>query len=145
MKLNYKKTWEMVIHGKISRPLPDPLTMISRKSWLKILGGTFQENPIIWDMHFDELMIKACSRMFIIWTCKYYRFSRTELDLLFYSIILSILIFGVKFFGKIKVCKTSPLPVCNEKENWRYQKHLHISCQLPRVIQALDKRNREKM
>ena len=25
MKLNLKKTWEMVIHGKISRPLPEPL------------------------------------------------------------------------------------------------------------------------
>ena len=33
----------MVIHGKISRPLPEPLPMITRKSWLKILGVTFQE------------------------------------------------------------------------------------------------------
>ena len=52
MKLNLKKTWEMVIHGKISRPLPEPLPMITRKSWLKILGVTFQENPTMctWDL-----------------------------------------------------------------------------------------------
>ena len=32
MKLKLlKKTWEMVIHGKISRPLPEPLPMITRK------------------------------------------------------------------------------------------------------------------
>ncbi|CAB4044485.1 Hypothetical predicted protein, partial [Paramuricea clavata] len=62
MKLNYKKTWEMVIRGKITRPLPAPLPMIVRKSWLKILGVTFQENPSMWDMHLDELMSEACSR-----------------------------------------------------------------------------------
>ncbi len=58
MKLNFKKTWEMVIHGKITRPLPAPLPMIVHKSWLKILGVTFQENPSMWDMHLDELMSK---------------------------------------------------------------------------------------
>ena len=31
MELNYKKTWEMVIRGKITRPLPAPLPMIVRK------------------------------------------------------------------------------------------------------------------
>jgi hypothetical protein len=61
MKLNYKKTWEMVIRGKITRPLPAPLPMIVHKSWLKILGVTLQENPSMWDMHLDELMSKACT------------------------------------------------------------------------------------
>ncbi|CAB4022803.1 Hypothetical predicted protein, partial [Paramuricea clavata] len=99
MKLNYKKTWEMVIRGKITRPLPAPLPMIVRKSWLKILGVTFQENPSMWDMHLDELMSKACSRMYIIRICKYYGFSRKELDLLFHSLILSILVFGIEVWG----------------------------------------------
>ena len=74
----YKKTWGMVIRGKITRPLPAPLPMIVRKSWLKILGVTFQENSSMWDMHLDELMSKACSRMYIIRICKYYGFSRKE-------------------------------------------------------------------
>ena len=84
MELNYKKTWEIVIRGKITRPLPAPLPMIVRKSWLKILGVTFQENPSMWDMHLDELMSKAGSRMYIIRICKYYGFSRKELDLLYH-------------------------------------------------------------
>ncbi|CAB4001689.1 Hypothetical predicted protein [Paramuricea clavata] len=72
MKLNYKKTWEMVIRGKITRPLPAPLPMIVRKSWLKILGVTFQENPSMWDMHLDELIN---------------------------DLILSILVFGIEVWG----------------------------------------------
>ena len=99
MKLNLKKTWEMVIHGKISRPLPEPLPMITRKSWLKILGVTFQENPTMWDLQMNELMSRACSRLYIIRTCKYYGFSSKELDLLFHSLILSILVFGIEVWG----------------------------------------------
>ena len=37
MKLNFKKTWERVIRGKLPRPLSEPLPMITRKSWLKLL------------------------------------------------------------------------------------------------------------
>ena len=89
----------MVIHGKISRPLPEPLPMITRKSWLKILGVTFQENPTMWDLQMNELMSRACSRLYIIRTCKYYGFSSKELDLLFHSLILSILVFGIEVWG----------------------------------------------
>ena len=86
----------MVIHGKISRPLPEPLPMITRNSWLKILGVTFQENnPTMWDLQMNELMSRACSRLYIIRTCKYYGFSSKELDLL----ILSILVFGIGVWG----------------------------------------------
>ena len=50
-------------------------------------------------MHLDELMSKAFSRMYIIRICKYYGFSRKELDLLFHSLILFILIFGIEVWG----------------------------------------------
>ena len=60
---------------------------ITRKSWLKILGVTFQENPTMWDLQMNELMSRACSRLYIIRTCKYYGFSSKELDLLFHSLI----------------------------------------------------------
>ena len=72
---------------KISRPLPEPLPMITRKSWLKILGVTFQENPTMWDLQMNELMSRVCSRLYIIRTCKYNGFSSKELDLLFHSLI----------------------------------------------------------
>ena len=38
MKLNLTKTWEMVVHGRISKPLTPLLQGIERKSWLKLLG-----------------------------------------------------------------------------------------------------------
>ena len=89
----------MVIHGKISRPLPEPLPMIIRKSWLKILGVTFQENPTMWDLQMNELIRRVCSRLYIIRTCKYFGFSSKELDLLFHRLILSILVFGIEVWG----------------------------------------------
>ena len=54
MRLNFKKTCGTVIHGKIYRSLPEHWLMITRESWLKILGVTFQENPFMWDLHLDE-------------------------------------------------------------------------------------------
>ena len=62
MSLNLTKTWEMVIHGKVSQSslsqsLPNPLPTITRKTtWLKFLGITFQHNPCNWDMHFEDLI-----------------------------------------------------------------------------------------
>ncbi len=37
--------------------------------------------------------------MYIIRICKYYGFSRKELDLLFHSLILSILVFGIEVWA----------------------------------------------
>jgi hypothetical protein len=45
------------------RPLPAPIVGIERKSWLKLLGVTFQENPCCWDLHIDDLLSKASGRM----------------------------------------------------------------------------------
>ncbi|CAB4009901.1 Hypothetical predicted protein [Paramuricea clavata] len=45
MTLNVSKTWEMVVHGGSMKPLPAPIVGNERKSWLKLLGVTFQENP----------------------------------------------------------------------------------------------------
>lgn len=45
MKLNLTKTWEMVVHGRISKQLPPLVQGIERKSWLRLLGIIFQENP----------------------------------------------------------------------------------------------------
>ena len=54
MTLNLSKTWEMVVHGGSMRPLPASIVGIERKSWLKLLGVTFQENPCCWDLHIDD-------------------------------------------------------------------------------------------
>ena len=42
MKLNLTKTREMVVHGRISKPLPPLVQGIERKSWLKLLAIIFR-------------------------------------------------------------------------------------------------------
>jgi hypothetical protein len=34
-----------------------------RKTWLKLLGVTLQDNPCNWDLHFEEMLKKASGRM----------------------------------------------------------------------------------
>ena len=94
VELNFTKTWEIIIDGNTTHPLPDPLPTITRKSWLKILGVTLHEKPGNWDNHFNEIISKAGSRMYILRVCKYYGFSKKDLDLLFHSLIVSALVFG---------------------------------------------------
>ena len=60
MPLNMKKTCEMVVRGNVSRPLPDPIPTIERKTWLRILGITLPDNPCNWDLHFEELIKQVC-------------------------------------------------------------------------------------
>ena len=62
--------------------------MIERKTWLKILGTILQENPSNWDIHFDQLINKANSRMQIMRVRKYYGMTVEQLDLLFSSLCM---------------------------------------------------------
>ena len=45
MSLNLGKTWEMLMKGKTEKDQPDPLQYIKRKSNVKLLGVTFEDNP----------------------------------------------------------------------------------------------------
>ena len=65
MSLNLGKTWEMLMKGKTEKDQPDPLQYIKRKSNLKLLGVTFEDNPTNWDTHFDYMLSKASSRLYI--------------------------------------------------------------------------------
>ena len=64
MKLNLTKSRGIVVNGRISKPLPPLVQGIERKSWLKLLGIIFQENPSDWDLHVDNLLRKASSRLY---------------------------------------------------------------------------------
>ena len=44
MSLNLNKTWEMVVSGKSTNPLPEPIAGIERKTWLKLLETTLQND-----------------------------------------------------------------------------------------------------
>ena len=70
-----------------------------RKSWLKILGITLKDNPCNWDIQMHELISKARSRMYIMRVCKHYGLSKKQLDLLFNSLIMPIIIYGIELWG----------------------------------------------
>ena len=99
MKLNLTKTWEMVVHGRISKPLPPLVQGIERKSWLKLLGIIFQENPSDWDLHVDNLLRKASSRLYILRVCKYFGYPKEQLTKLFDLLIMSLFLYGIEIWG----------------------------------------------
>ena len=99
MKINLKKTWQLLLRGKGARIPPEPLDIIDRNDKLNLLGVTFEENPMNWDTQFEYLLSKASSRLYILRLCRHYKYSISSLDLLFQSLILSILIYGIEVWG----------------------------------------------
>ena len=97
MKLNLTKTWEMVVHGRISIPLPPLVQGIKRKSWLKLLAIIFQENLSDRDLHVDNLLRKASSRLYILRVCKYFGYPKDQLTKLFDLLIMSLFCTELRF------------------------------------------------
>ena len=97
--LNLSKTWEMVIRRKTRKPLPEAISNIQRKSELKLLGVTFNKQPCNWDTHFDHMLGKASSRLYILRVCKYYGYSREELTTLFDSLIMSLFTYAIEVWA----------------------------------------------
>ena len=56
----------MVVQSGSTKPLPTPIVGIEQKSWLKLLGTTFQDNPCSWDLHVNDLLSKTSGRMYIL-------------------------------------------------------------------------------
>ena len=103
MSLNLGKTWEMLIKGKTEKDQPDPVQYIKGKSNLKLLGVFFEDNPTNWDTHFDHMLSKASSRLYILRVCKHYGFSVDYLNLLFKSLILSIVTYAIEVWGELSI------------------------------------------
>lgn len=97
--LNLDKTWEVVLNGKSSKTLPDPIQGIKRRDWLKLLGVTFQDKPCNWDKHFQFMISKACGRLYILRVCKFYGYSKEDLHLLFNSLIMSVFYFAIEVWA----------------------------------------------
>ena len=89
----------MVVHGRISKPLPPLVQGIERKSWLKLLGIIFQENPSDWDLHVDNLLRKASSRLYILRVCKYFGYPKEQLTKLFHLLIMSLFLQWIEIWG----------------------------------------------
>ena len=90
MKLNLKKTWEMVIRGKSVKPVPEEIPNIERRDELKLLGVFFNETRTHWDKQFDTLLGKASSRLCILSICKFYCYSLNELTTLYNSLRVNV-------------------------------------------------------
>ncbi len=93
------KTWEMVVRGRTTKPLPLQLDGTERKNWLKLLGMAFQDDPCCWDLQVDALLSKAASRMYIIRVCRSYGYTKENLHLLFETLILSLFHYGIEVWG----------------------------------------------
>ena len=98
MSLNFTKTWEMCMHGKTTKLSPPELPGIKRKSWFKLLGVTFQEDVTNWDIHIDNMLSKASSRMYILRVCKSYGYSKDQLNNLFNSLVTSVFLYGIEAY-----------------------------------------------
>ena len=99
MSLNLSKTWEMLVSGGTLKPLPPATVGIERKKWLKLLGITFQDDPRCWDLHVDNLLSKAGSRIHILRIYRSYGYSRDYLSKLFDSLIISLFLYGIEVWG----------------------------------------------
>ena len=81
----------MVLRRKTTKQAPDALPSVVRKpAELQLLGVTFNQDPCNWDTHFDFLLRKASSRLYIMRVCKFYGYTQEELTALFYSLIMSL-------------------------------------------------------
>jgi len=85
--------------------LPEPVDGIIRKSELKLLGVTVNEDPCNWDVQFENMLSKASSRLYILRVCKYYGFSLQELTLLFDSLIMSLFTYAIEVWASAHYCK----------------------------------------
>ena len=99
MSLNMDKTYEMNVRGKRLITVPSCIPSIKRKTWFKLHGVTLEEIQTRWDRHFEEMLSKASERMYIIRVCKYYGFTAKQLDLLFYSLIMSLFTYAIELWG----------------------------------------------
>ena len=89
----------MVVCGKTSKPLSEPICDIERKEELALQGVTFNEHLGNWNTHFEYMISKASSRLYIVRVCKYFGYTLQELTLLFDSLIMSIFVYAIKVWA----------------------------------------------
>ena len=81
--------------GSLKVP-PAPLAIVERKTKLKLLGVTFEDDPVNWHSHIDHVLSKASSRLYILRVCRFYGFAKEQLDLLFQSLIISVFTYAIE-------------------------------------------------
>ena len=97
--LNLSKTWEMLLKSRSPEVPPAPLAIVERKTRLKLLGVTFEPDPMNWDTHIDHVLSKASSHLYILRVCKFYGYLKEQLDALFPSLIISVFAYAIGAWG----------------------------------------------
>ena len=99
MTLNLNKRWEILLKSRSPKVPPAPLAIVERKTQLKLLGVTFEADPMNWDTHIDHVLSNASSRLYILRVCKFYGYPKEPLDLLFQSLIISVFTYAIEVWG----------------------------------------------
>ena len=95
MTINLTKTKEMVVKGKVERPLPTVTFDINQEEFLKLLGVCLHSNPTNRDKQIDALLSKAGRRIHILRVCKTPGYSLDFLQHLFHSLIIPIFTYSI--------------------------------------------------
>ena len=82
MTLYLNKTWEILLKSSSLKVPPAPLAIVERKTKLKLLGVTFEADPVNWHTHIDHVLSRASSRLYILRVCRFYGYPKEQLDLL---------------------------------------------------------------
>ena len=72
---------------------------MEHKTTLKLLGVTFEDDPVNWDSHIDHVLSKASSCLYILRVCRFYDYPKKQLDLLFKSLIISVFTYAIEVWG----------------------------------------------
>ena len=103
MKLNLKRSWEMVVHGRISKPLPPLAKGIERKCWLKLWHNFWGESiglgPSCWQLVMQLVIQLVSSRLYILRVCKYFGYPKDQLTKLFDLLIMPRLLIRDRNLG----------------------------------------------
>ena len=99
MTLNLSKPWEMLVKSGSPKVPQAPLAIVEPKSQLKLLGVTFETDPMNRYTHIDHVLSKANSPLYILRVCKCYGYPKEQLDLLFQSLIISVFTYRSEVWG----------------------------------------------
>ena len=61
---------------------------MERKTELKLISVSFEDDPVNWASHINHVLSKASSRLYILRVCSFYGYPKEQLDLLFQSLII---------------------------------------------------------
>ena len=101
---------------------------------MKLPGIIFQENPSDWDLHVDNLLRKASSRLYILRVCKYFGYPKEQLTKLFDLLIRSPCFYMELRFGElyIKVNTLIALTVFKRALRFGYTNNLYVIAEVIR-------------